>query len=131
MMFLFFFFFSSRRRHTRSDRDWSSDVCSSDLLGLGHVTISDGASDARIRQNWEVAQRPNHATVFLVHTHSLRKKEQLDWFLDLVAAAQTRGTVRLVASAQDLFGASSARAPQSLDSIPGAGTGTQIYRQTP
>src|SRR6185312_6135134 len=26
-----FFFFSSRRRHTRSDRDWSSDVCSSDL----------------------------------------------------------------------------------------------------
>src|SRR5206468_7275623 len=27
-----FFFFSSRRRHTRSDRDWSSDVCSSDLL---------------------------------------------------------------------------------------------------
>src|SRR3989440_10508649 len=25
------FLFSSRRRHTRSDRDWSSDVCSSDL----------------------------------------------------------------------------------------------------
>src|SRR5207249_9375495 len=25
------FFFSSRRRHTRSKRDWSSDVCSSDL----------------------------------------------------------------------------------------------------
>src|SRR5207253_6084114 len=29
--FLFFFFFSSRRRHTRWPRDWSSDVCSSDL----------------------------------------------------------------------------------------------------
>src|SRR2546429_9688816 len=27
----FFFFFSSRRRHTRCSRDWSSDVCSSDL----------------------------------------------------------------------------------------------------
>src|SRR5579871_2900656 len=27
----YFFFFSSRRRHTRSLRDWSSDVCSSDL----------------------------------------------------------------------------------------------------
>src|SRR5207249_7620739 len=27
----FLFFFSSRRRHTRSKRDWSSDVCSSDL----------------------------------------------------------------------------------------------------
>src|SRR5690349_22639559 len=40
----FFFFFSSRRRHTRSLRDWSSDVCSSDLFrvakrwhGLGPV----------------------------------------------------------------------------------------------
>src|SRR5258707_11412876 len=29
-----FFFFSSRRRHTRYWRDWSSDVCSSDLLRL-------------------------------------------------------------------------------------------------
>src|SRR5690606_41153017 len=29
--FLVFFFFSSRRRHTRFSRDWSSDVCSSDL----------------------------------------------------------------------------------------------------
>src|SRR2546427_8366469 len=27
-----FFFFSSRRRHTRFDCDWSSDVCSSDLV---------------------------------------------------------------------------------------------------
>src|SRR6266498_1952900 len=30
-IFLFVFFFSSRRRHTRCGRDWSSDVCSSDL----------------------------------------------------------------------------------------------------
>src|SRR5215475_16013576 len=33
--FFLCFFFSSRRRHTRFSRDWSSDVCSSDLLGLG------------------------------------------------------------------------------------------------
>src|SRR6266511_5130560 len=32
---LFMFFFSSRRRHTRFSRDWSSDVCSSDLLERG------------------------------------------------------------------------------------------------
>src|SRR2546430_17020083 len=31
-MEVFLFFFSSRRRHTRFDCDWSSDVCSSDLL---------------------------------------------------------------------------------------------------
>src|SRR5882762_10684181 len=29
---MFFFFFSSRRRHTRFKCDWSSDVCSSDLV---------------------------------------------------------------------------------------------------
>src|SRR5207253_6201203 len=35
------FFFSSRRRHTRWPRDWSSDVCSSDLaVVLGNGTIT-------------------------------------------------------------------------------------------
>src|SRR5262249_59896908 len=33
VMFFLFFFFSSRRRHTRLVSDWSSDVCSSDLVG--------------------------------------------------------------------------------------------------
>src|SRR5256886_6799573 len=33
VVFLGVFFFSSRRRHTRFDCDWSSDVCSSDLIG--------------------------------------------------------------------------------------------------
>src|SRR2546430_9448906 len=35
----FLFFFSSRRRHTRFDCDWSSDVCSSDLVV---VTVDKG-----------------------------------------------------------------------------------------
>src|SRR5437588_6746149 len=34
----FFFFFSSRRRHTRSLCDWSSDVCSSDLVHSNAAT---------------------------------------------------------------------------------------------
>src|SRR5690349_23998757 len=34
------FFFSSRRRHTRSLRDWSSDVCSSDLMATGRRVLS-------------------------------------------------------------------------------------------
>src|SRR5699024_11297422 len=38
-IYILFFFFSSRRRHTRSKRDWSSDVCSSDLLNI-HANIS-------------------------------------------------------------------------------------------
>src|SRR3712207_9175189 len=37
------FFFSSRRRHTRYWRDWSSDVCSSDLGSGAEVGCADGA----------------------------------------------------------------------------------------
>src|SRR5690606_2170515 len=33
------FFFSSRRRHTRFSRDWSSDVCSSDLMAWSRVGV--------------------------------------------------------------------------------------------
>src|SRR5256884_6484882 len=46
--YLLFFFFSSRRRHTRCSRDWSSDVCSSDLLArLEHVYSLAAELDAR------------------------------------------------------------------------------------
>src|SRR5437868_11466178 len=47
-MFFFFFFFSSRRRHTRSKRDWSSDVCSSDL----------GPPSVRLRRGDQAAALP-------------------------------------------------------------------------
>src|SRR5690554_2200459 len=36
---IIFFFFSSRRRHTRCGRDWSSDVCSSDLASLAMALV--------------------------------------------------------------------------------------------
>src|SRR5699024_12049988 len=39
LLFFIYFFFSSRRRHTRSKRDWSSDVCSSDLTTLNDYSI--------------------------------------------------------------------------------------------
>src|SRR5256884_4963416 len=43
----FFFFFSSRRRHTRCSRDWSSDVCSSDLpITRRRALLASGAAVA-------------------------------------------------------------------------------------
>src|SRR5207249_7274558 len=51
--------FSSRRRHTRSKRDWSSDVCSSDLDQIG-VRVADDAVGERggpVRQGVARAQR--------------------------------------------------------------------------
>src|SRR3989440_2455118 len=47
-----FFFFSSRRRHTRSDRDWSSDVCSSDLPEGSIITISTGMLKEKGYRHW-------------------------------------------------------------------------------
>src|SRR5256885_2442033 len=43
-----FFFFSSRRRHTRLQGDWSSDVCSSDLLGPLGARCAKGALVKRL-----------------------------------------------------------------------------------
>src|SRR3982750_4594933 len=44
------FFFSSRRRHTRSDRDWSSDVCSSDLVSVKpHPLFEREGDDLRVK----------------------------------------------------------------------------------
>src|SRR5207245_5943535 len=45
---LYFFFFSSRRRHTRCYRDWSSDVCSSDLDPKMDGNVPDGLRNVSI-----------------------------------------------------------------------------------
>src|SRR5256885_11850632 len=47
------FFFSSRRRHTRLQGDWSSDVCSSDLLERGLSTASKGGSHPKAYRNYK------------------------------------------------------------------------------
>src|SRR5256884_968776 len=46
---VFFFFFSSRRRHTRCSRDWSSDVCSSDLPS-GFCLCAQSGFETSVRQ---------------------------------------------------------------------------------
>src|SRR5687768_17972079 len=46
-VFFIFFFFSSRRRHTRCSRDWSSDVCSSDLPVLTRTLLARGDAAAQ------------------------------------------------------------------------------------
>src|SRR5690606_39560047 len=58
------FFFSSRRRHTRFSRDWSSDVCSSDLVAAGlthhpyrsdvHGLLEQGTKEAIILEGGHV-----------------------------------------------------------------------------
>src|SRR5262245_41217834 len=52
----FFFFFSSRRRHTRCLSDWSSDVCSSDLLISALSNILDNAEAFAAKQEAETGR---------------------------------------------------------------------------
>src|SRR5437868_10699595 len=62
---LFFFFFSSRRRHTRSKRDWSSDVCSSDLVAVREpAAVEPSREEAAVQQSGaasEAASAPNRS----------------------------------------------------------------------
>src|SRR5256884_3414287 len=55
-----FFFFSSRRRHTRCSRDWSSDVCSSDLLTILRAFLkSVGVKEFPLREKeWPRVTKP-------------------------------------------------------------------------
>src|SRR6266700_82250 len=66
----FFFFFSSRRRHTRFSRDWSSDVCSSDLetqrelAGRGYRAI---AADLRGHGDSDWAPDRDYSPAAIAH----------------------------------------------------------------
>src|SRR2546422_3383803 len=75
-----FFFFSSRRRHTRCSRDWSSDVCSSDLIveGLGAdiVDVNMGCPVPKIAKHnagCSLMREPEHAaSVIRAMTRNVR-----------------------------------------------------------
>src|SRR5256885_3078055 len=64
------FFFSSRRRHTRLQGDWSSDVCSSDLLGRGRSSQR-GARCGETRRDRSMTGRgPARVNELLTNHHN-------------------------------------------------------------
>src|SRR3989449_7880009 len=91
MFFFFFFFFSSRRRHTRCSRDWSSDVCSSDLAA--HHVIARGEQLQRGVQGGE--PRGEGKTVAAAFE---RRDVPLQDFTRRVARARDRKSTRLNSS---------------------------------
>src|SRR5438874_2860311 len=95
-----FFFFSSRRRHTRSLRDWSSDVCSSDLDRVSplprcramslRAKLRGAANGPRTKASITAARRslalPNQLTARIIQRRSLIKRQ---W---VVCARSAKGT---------------------------------------
>src|SRR5699024_11382297 len=60
LVIIVIFFFSSRRRHTRSKRDWSSDVCSSDLPQSPEQSELPAALGHQNRKGVDDQERPDH-----------------------------------------------------------------------
>src|SRR5690554_7863075 len=97
-MYIFFFFFSSRRRHTRCGRDWSSDVCSSDLLfvkGRGMmvgISCPDGDTAAAIcaeafERGLVIETSGNHSQVVKCLCPLMISEEQIHKAMDILDAA--------------------------------------------
>src|SRR6266536_5085015 len=94
-----FFFFSSRRRHTRSTRDWSSDVCSSDL--------TDGGA------TWSETQLSTHGSNFSWETHGSRR---IGFWGDYIYVSAVPGAVTSVwTDSRDLVPGVDPREPTATD----------------
>src|SRR2546429_9850771 len=77
-----FFFFSSRRRHTRCSRDWSSDVCSSDLeleKFSDLVRLRDDLS-IELATLYNDTNQPEKALAEICVTRSRQVLSQVDWY---------------------------------------------------
>src|SRR5205807_3835216 len=71
-IYSYLFFFSSRRRHTRLQGDWSSDVCSSDLVHFHEFAL---AATATVRRHSHHVER-RRANEFFSGTFLLRSEER-------------------------------------------------------
>src|SRR5690606_40192711 len=71
------FFFSSRRRHTRFSRDWSSDVCSSDLIERHFLAMLPGSADAIITDTKKVVNTLNSLCIEMDQRYELLKHAQV------------------------------------------------------
>src|SRR5690625_7398695 len=85
------FFFSSRRRHTRWPRDWSSDVCSSDLdvqptfCEGGALGVDGGNAVAERIATYAARHRNDYALVVTTQ----------DWHIDQIGRASCRERVEI------------------------------------
>src|SRR5437660_8678998 len=91
-----FFFFSSRRRHTRWPRDWSSDVCSSDLPGAARSLRRARGRPYLSGLARRVGKQDNSAGIFLLPparrggTLHLRRQRSVPWLATVPFPARSK-----------------------------------------
>src|SRR6266702_3160318 len=115
------FFFSSRRRHTRWPRDWSSDVCSSDLLATPMsimVGVGRGAQVGVLIKNAEALERMEKIdtlvvdktgtltegkpkVVAVVAAKGFHENDALRWAASVEKASEHPLALAIVAAAQE------------------------------
>src|SRR5206468_7984513 len=101
-------FFSSRRRHTSSDRDWSSDVCSSDLAAL----MNDACAMTPLLGLLELMSAEEHG---LARVHLV-----FDQLVEGAGGVRVQPIRRLVEEQQQWkIGRASCRERGSIEEVPG------------
>src|SRR5207249_2078842 len=114
----FFFFFSSRRRHTRSKRDWSSDVCSSDLYFTGSPDAVAALNDLPVKYvNGAVVYVRDVAHVrdgFAVQTNIVRQDGRRSALLTVIKKGGA-STLTIVKQLKELLPTIRAAAPPGME----------------
>src|SRR5712692_11934085 len=93
---MFFFFFSSRRRHTRWNCDWSSDVCSSDLIEPNPLSV--------LERMGEVIELLRHTWSILFSSVAGQERVRAEWVVTLLALLELVRLGQARAHQAELFG---------------------------
>src|ERR1039457_7538964 len=103
----FFFFFSSRRRHTRLQGDWSSDVCSSDLITDDTEALAAKADERLINATVDLAKKSTRFDSLKLPADVARKIKLLKLSLTLatpVDPKESEELTRIAASMEGTYG---------------------------
>src|SRR5579884_366577 len=92
-----FFFFSSRRRHTRWPRDWSSDVCSSDLGGIKERMTDSPPAMAMT----DMVRRSLNTFIDMQHDFLTTASKQADHWLHAIKAGKPYGSDHMIEMARE------------------------------
>src|SRR5699024_11438407 len=119
------FFLSSRRRHTRSKRDWSSDVCSSDLAFSQYVRPGTAAVNSlKSKAGWLGVAITTGENMY----NNIQSGESTTTIVEDVAVDASLGVVSMLAAGAATAAAVGAGAPVLVGAAAGVGVRSEERR---